>query len=390
MSNPNVLVAAPFLGYDSEVWLWRQIVGFKRVQPSVLVWQSFNGYHRSLDKINIKVLDIDFNQAIGSKHKLKSRLFGVFNGNYCYPLKNELQGIDSYFNNNRPDVILCHFGYTALKMQYAAQKYKIPMVIHFHGRDLSVLLKSRWYRWSLKNMLAEVASVVVVGSHQYNLLKNEFSVPKVKLNLIPCGVPVDEFIPDENISNSKKGINFISVSRLSEEKGLEYLINAFAKIINKLPDAKLKIVGDGPLKDSLQDLVNKLKLNDSIEFCGTKKTDDVLLLLRQSDIFVQHSINSSNGSIEGFGVTISEAASVGLPVVATDCGGIKDQVIDGLTGFLVAQRNIESMADKMLILGKDYDLRKTMGAEGRKSMIECFDSKNQIYKLESVLLNSIS
>jgi colanic acid/amylovoran biosynthesis glycosyltransferase len=101
-------------------------------------------------------------------------------------------------------------------------------------------------------------------------------------------------------------------------------------------------------------------------------------------------VESSNGWVEGFGVTIAEASAMNLPVVVTSCGGITDQVIDGVTGYIVPQRDANAMADRMKRLVEDIDLRSKMGQAGRMRMVKNFDTKKQIQKLEMVLDVSIN
>jgi glycosyltransferase involved in cell wall biosynthesis len=112
-------------------------------------------------------------------------------------------------------------------------------------------------------------------------------------------------------------------------------------------------------------------------------------ILAESDVYVQHSIVSSRGSTEGFGVSIAEASSCGLPVVVTRCGGIEDQVADGETGYCVPQKDVEAMAKRMTELAADRDLRKRLGAAGRKRMVEMYDSARQTGRLEDVLLGCV-
>jgi glycosyltransferase involved in cell wall biosynthesis len=102
---------------------------------------------------------------------------------------------------------------------------------------------------------------------------------------------------------------------------------------------------------------------------------------------VQHSISHSSGWVEGFGVTIVEAAAAGLPVVVSRSGGIGPQVLHGKTGFLVQEGDVASMAKAMIDLAESPELRTRMGMQGRRH-VEChFDTPRQVEKLENVLLS---
>jgi glycosyltransferase involved in cell wall biosynthesis len=106
-------------------------------------------------------------------------------------------------------------------------------------------------------------------------------------------------------------------------------------------------------------------------------------------VFLQHSMNGSNGWVEGFGVSIAEAASSGLPVIVTECGGIPDQVVNQETGLIVPQGDVQAMSDAMLRLARDAALRSRMGRAGRQRAVACFDARRQIERLEDVLLSVV-
>jgi glycosyltransferase involved in cell wall biosynthesis len=105
---------------------------------------------------------------------------------------------------------------------------------------------------------------------------------------------------------------------------------------------------------------------------------------------LQHSLVGQDGSIEGFGVSVAEAAASGIPVVATRCGGILDQVVHGETGLLVEPRDIEGMSLAMLRLAVDRELRARLGLAARQRAVALYDTATQVAKLEQVLLAAIA
>ena len=172
-----------------------------------------------------------------------------------------------------------------------------------------------------------------------------------------------------------------------EKKGVKYTIRAFAKVSHVFYNTKLLILGDGPLRQDLEALTHNLGLTGKVSFAGASSPDQVQRCLQQSDVFVQHSIIPSSGAMEGSPVAIAEASSSALPVIVTHgCGGTEKLVVHGETGFLVPQRDIETMARYMLKLARDPALRKRLGSAGRKHIMAEFNSENQISKLEDVLL----
>jgi glycosyltransferase involved in cell wall biosynthesis len=383
-SKPRCIIATRDIGVFSQPWLYRQIVGFQSLQPHVLTWNYHNRDSFQLNGISVKVLSHDpdpFEQpGVG---RWFYRLRNAKDLNFYGSVGSERKDIASWLGEIQPDVILCHFGFMGLRMLPVAKELGIPVVVHFHGLDLSSSLRNRWYCRSLLRALNRFSAMVVVGSHQGAWIRRQ-QVTENRVHLIPCGVPAGEFPPRSHAQ--KEGIQFLSVSRLDEGKGVEYSLEAFSSLRKDYPKAKYLIVGDGPLKGDLEKRVISLELTESVKFTGAVMQEEVKKYFQNSDVFLQHSIDSSRGWVEGFGVSISEAAASGLPVIATYSGGIPDQVIDGETGFLVNQKDVPAMTDRMRQLMTDAELRRTMGEAGRNRVQEHFDTPGQIQKLENVLL----
>jgi len=381
----NLCFAAQHVGEHSEVWLWRQIVGFKRVRPYVLTWKYLKSETFKSNEVSVHILP--FHPRPAEKKGISRwvfRLRSLPSANFYGAWGQERKAIESWFSDIKPKVILCHTGHVALKMLPIAQRFDVPLIAHFHGADLSSALQNRWYRWSLLHALRHFSAIVVVGRHQKEWML-EHGVSKEKVHLIPCGVPVGEFNHLER--RKSEFVRFIAVSRLVEKKGLEYTIRAFSIVKSIYPKVKLDIYGDGPLKNELMQLADELQVGSNLRFMGTVRAEVVRNEMAQSDIFLQHSIVASNGDSEGSPVATVEGAASALPVVSTISPGIIEQVIDGETGFLVPQRDVNAMSDRMLRLARDAGLREQFGKAGRERMVREFDTGKQIAKLENVLLS---
>ena len=259
------------------------------------------------------------------------RLRNLPNGNFYGTLGHESKTLSALLDIEKPSVLLCHFGHFALRILPVAVSKGIPIVAHFHGLDVSSALKQdRWYRWSLTRSLPRFAAVVVVGAHQEKWMLDQ-GVSRTRLHLIPCGAPVSEYSAHpEQPSNA---VRFVAVSRLVEWKGVDLTIRAFAEVATKLQQVELLVVGDGPERHSLQSLADSLGLENRIIFAGASSAEVVRKYYQSSHVFVQHSITHSSGWVEGFGVTIVEAAASGLPVVVTRSGGVGPQVIPNRNGI---------------------------------------------------------
>ena len=153
---------------------------------------------------------------------------------------------------------------------------------------------------------------------------------------------------------------------MTEKKGVEYGIRAVAEVVQKHQRVEYKIAGDGPLKGELQSLIRKLKVADNVELLGWKSQDEITELLQKSDILLAPSLTSENGSEEGIPGVIMEAFAQGLPVVSTYHAGIPEIVEDGGSGFLVPERNVSALTEKLEILVEQPVLCVSMGSRGRR------------------------
>ncbi len=158
----------------------------------------------------------------------------------------------------------------------------------------------------------------------------------------------------------------LAVGRLIERKGHRTLIAALPGILEKVPDAHLVIVGQGPMMSACSRLAQELGIRDHVTFAGRLDDDDVSGLYQLCDVFALPAGQGEGGQVEGFGLVFAEAHAYGKPVVAGRSGGMVDAVVDGETGLLVEPGNPEAVADAVTTILHDADLAKRLGENGRK------------------------
>src|SRR5690606_25159636 len=141
--------------------------------------------------------------------------------------------------------------------------------------------------------------------------------------------------------------SFLSVGRFVSKKAHYLTILAFNEVLKKHPDAKLYLAGDGDLYEACINITNSLKIQNNVCFLGVIEIDQYLELLNKCYGYVQHSITALNGDKEGTPVSILEASIAGIPVISTRHSGIKDVIIEGKTGYLVDEFDINKMAESM-------------------------------------------
>ncbi len=383
---PKLLFCCPYLGLTPDVWMWRQAIGFRHFDVRVLTGGYYNRDVFGTGDIPVEVVEGFCKMPENSSEKFGAVVRGLWGRNTQAAFGAECRAIEAVVKRFQPDVILTQFAFTGLRVLPVARKYRIPLAIYIHGWDLSALIRGLFYRRSLKASLPKIAGFVVVGRHHQRWLE-ERGVGSDRIRYIPCGAPVGEYpVKDYNASREDEALRFITLSRLVEMKGVEYSIRAFAQVVDLGVKVHLDVVGEGPLRVTLEQLAEGLGLGDRVRFHGALPPERVKKMLVESDILLQHSIIASNGSSEGFGVSLAEASSCGLPVVCSDSPGLIDQVVDGETGFLVRQRDVAAMAERMTRLIRDPELRKGLGLAGRRRIEAHYNTPDQIAKLEVFLL----
>ena len=258
----------------------------------------------------------------------------------------------TYFKKNNIKLVLAEYGPTGLYLMDVCKKANVILLPHFHGRDAYHYKTIKRFGEKYKKLFDFVNKVIVVSNDMKDQIIKLGAKPK-NIVVNPCG-PDDKYFSKVNIQNNPN--TFISVGRLTPKKGPFYLIKAFHIVANKIDDARLIMIGDGPLLATLKPLARKLNLVNKIDFMGALPNNEVTKQLSKAKVFVQHSIRADDGDSEGTPVAVLEAMLSGLPVVSTKHAGIKDVVENNITGYLVEEKNYEDMSDKMIkaITNEDF------------------------------------
>ena len=190
------------------------------------------------------------------------------------------------------------------------------------------------------------------------------------------GIDVDHFIPTdasalrESLGITKKKV-IVSVGRLVHRKGQDCLIKSMPQILSRVPDAHLLLIGQGPYREHLQELVRKHRLESSVTFIGRIEYKDLPMYLCAGEIFAMPSRSRLMGlEVEGLGIVYLEASSCGLPVLAGRSGGAPDAVVQNITGLVVDGTNHEQIATAAINLLNNIAASQLMGAAGRQWIVE--------------------
>jgi glycosyltransferase involved in cell wall biosynthesis len=233
----------------------------------------------------------------------------------------------------------------------AAAKRSLPFrhVVTIHAGDLFAL--RRWPAGSqMARFIMNHADYVIPVSHYNRTVLAELVGRQVPAEVLPMGVDSTYFVHRKDVQplRDKLRIPFkrviLFVGRLSEKKGIQYLIRAMKEIGPNIDNAGLVVVGSGPLEQSLRDETNALGLDNLISFVGAKNHDQLRDYYAAADVTTVPSIVDSSGDTEGVPVVVLESLSTGKPVVATRVGGIPDVIVDGYNGYLVEPKNSQALA----------------------------------------------
>lgn len=218
--------------------------------------------------------------------------------------------------------------------------FEKPYIVTGHGGDVMSLNKGIFRRLKIK-CLKRAKYVTVVSEH----LKNKIQelVLEIQPDVIPMGVDISKFgrqYRKENYFNQGDRKVVLFVGRLAEKKGVKYLIEAMKNI-----NALLVVVGDGPLREDLKK--QAFEIEEKVLFLGAKTHEELKVIYASADIFVCPSITAKDGDQEGFGLVMLEAMASGLPVVASNSGGITQLIVDEVNGLLCKEKCVDEIADKV-------------------------------------------
>jgi len=328
-----------------------------------------------------------FNRLFSTIYALRSPfLFLRSLGRQYYPMNLTLKHYLTYLNikklNLKIDILHCHFGQIGLIGSFLKKEGLCEkLIVSFYGGDLTGYVDQ--YGKNIYKDTFENADRFIVCTEFLKKRLIEIGCDSSKISLIY--LPQDERFFKPLVKKRKKSsINLLTVARLVPEKGIQNSLKAVQILSRKYKTLKYVLVGDGPYRAKLTKLVEEYGLEKIVEFKGVLGGFDALKEYQNADIFVLPSISTHNGWVEGGGLVNLEAQLCGLPVVASNCGGIPEYVSDGIAGFLVKE-NAESLAEKIEILINNPDLRIKMGKSGRKNTIEKYGFNNlkkliEVYK----------
>lgn len=247
--------------------------------------------------------------------------------------------------------------------------------------------------WELGTKVEQAGFVSCISwfaRSQAQLLSSEEAADK--LHIVHCGVDPSQYSSTRSTPNESgsagdgasdgEALELAFVARLDHVKGLTILIDAVAATREAGRDVRLTVAGDGPKRAHFERHAKRTGVADAVTFTGYLGQDGVADVLAGADVFVLPSF------AEGVPVSLMEACASGLPVIATQVGGVSELVLDGETGFIVPPGDVAALSDRIAELASDPALRSRLGAAGRERVVEHFDSTVEASRLATLFVSS--
>jgi glycosyltransferase involved in cell wall biosynthesis len=364
-----VCISRPNKSAYSETFIENHVTGLSKLNQVVNVyggWKAkFKGNGSRIQPFPIWVFDLIIEKVTGKRC------------DFLFQFQ-----IKKYFKKIRPCVVLAEYGLSGVELTKVCSELNLPLVVHFHGFDISHRPTLKLYGNRYRKMFSVSSALVAVSADMRNGLI-EAGAPVEKIKVIPYGVDLNFFqYMGPNVDSSQ----FIAVGRLTEKKAPDLTILAFSQIASDFPDATLVFIGgDAGMEMNCRTLLKKLSLEKRVTFLGVKSSIEIITEMKKSIAFLQHSITASDGDSEGTPNAILEASALGLPVISTQHAGIKEAVIHGVTGFLVPEKDVNGMSFYMRSILQDRSIAIQFGKKGRIHMESQYDLNRQIQKLHDLL-----
>jgi colanic acid/amylovoran biosynthesis glycosyltransferase len=364
--------------------IYRQITALERVSPIVIAQKRENAARFPFDNIDILPKPpLHFLRRFWFR-QLRDAPWQISGG--------ELRALLDVLRRTDACVLHIYFGHIAVHLLPLIRAWKKPSIVSFHGADVMVDMNKPAYRTATREML-DAVKLVLVRSESLRSAVTDLGCEKAKIEVQRTGIPLDEFpFRERNFPSSDGGgeWRFVQAGRLIEKKGLPVTLRAFASFLKRYPNATLTIAGEGPLFGQLRGLTGELKIDNNVSFTGFISQEQLRDLYYASHIFLHPSETGPDGNQEGIPNSMLEAMAGGLPVFATEHGGIPEAIKHGVSGVLVPERDDAELAWALLNAVEDRHFLSQVARGGAEVVRENFDLRVQARRLEDVYLRLIA
>jgi colanic acid/amylovoran biosynthesis glycosyltransferase len=355
--------------------IYRQITALERVSPVVIAQKRENAGRFPFDKINVVPKP--------ALHFLRRFWFRQLRDKPWQISGTELRALTDILEKRNAQLLHIYFGQIAVHLLPLVRAWQKPSIVSFHGADVMVDMHKPAYREATRQVL-EAVKLVLVRSESLRRAVVDLGGDQTKIEVQHTGIPLDEFPFRERTAPQNGEWRFVQAGRLIEKKGLPVTLRAFASFQKRYRNAALTIAGEGPLLGRLRDLANELKIDNHVSFAGFVSQEELREIYYSSHIFLHPSETGPDGNQEGIPNSMLEAMATGLPVFATQHGGIPEAIENGVNGVLVPERDHEDLARALLDTAQDPDFLSRIARNGSEVVQKNFDLNEQARRLEDI------
>jgi len=360
--------------------IYRQITSLKRVEPVVIAQKREEAERYPFDRVTV----------VGKPalHFARRFWFRQVRDAPWEISAGETRRLIGILDRTNAQLLHIYFGHIAVHLLPLIRAWSKPSLVSFHGADVMVDLDKPTYRAATRRMLESVR-LVLVRSESLGRALIDLGCPAAKIRLQHTGIPVDNIPFRARVCPENGAWKFVQACRLIEKKGLRVSLRAFAKFAGRNPAATFTIAGEGPLRAELGQLAADLGVAEQVFFPGFISQTQLRELYYQSHIFLHPSEVGGDGNQEGVPNSMLEAMASGLPVFATEHGGIPEAIENGVSGVLVKERDEEALAVALQEWTANPEGLATIARNGAWTVRKRFEQTGQTRRLEDYYLEAM-
>lgn len=270
------------------------------------------------------------------------------------------------------DIIHCQFGTLMEEGLLLKRATGSKLVVSFRGYDITAYVHQ--HGGGPYQRLFKEGDALLPNCEYFKRRLVGLGCGEEKITLLRSGNDTEQFPYNPCPLKPREAVRILTVARLVEKKGIAYAIQAVASLLQKGRALEYTIVGDGELRDELKELIDALGVQDHVRLVGAKQQRDIVELLGKSHLLIAPSVTAANGDQDGPANVLKEAMLTGLPVIGTNHGGIPEVIEDGVTGFIVPERDVAAMAGRIEYLLDHSERWLQMGKAGRALVEKQYDT----------------
>ncbi|MFT5465769.1 MAG: colanic acid/amylovoran biosynthesis glycosyltransferase [Verrucomicrobiales bacterium] len=392
-SSPKPLVASvcgTFLKPEMQS-IYRQVTGLKRFRTIVFTEQQLNAEQFPFEPIEVltKLLRPkprgNFLLRLWFKHIVKKwpppfRIEKDVKPYYPFDLLPRLAV-------HKPDLIHIYYGHKAVTYKNILLKTEIPFIVSFHGVDVAHFAKGD--RNEDFEAVLDRAKLVLARSQSLLDELASLGVDREKLRLNRTPIPLDGIEAEVRSAPEDGAWRLIQACRLIPKKGILTAIEALKPVCERWPKLKYLLCGTGPQDDEIRAAAEQAGLTENVELLGWLDQDQLRAEFAKAHAFLHPSELTESSDQEGVPNSMLEAMAAGLPVIATQHGGIPEAVESGVDGLLVPEKLPRELGEAIQQLLGDADLLASLSRQARASVVEKFDARRQVAAMENCYAEAI-